>query len=50
VFESEDVCKIPENFLFGTVVVRVVDRRTGAPLAGVRVGIADSPETAGRPG
>ena len=35
-------CKSDEHFLFGTVVVRVLDRRTERPLPGVAVGFADT--------
>jgi hypothetical protein len=39
-------CPTPENFLFGTVRVRVCCRRTGRPLPGVVVRVADSHEAA----
>ena len=39
-------CPTPEHFLFGTVRVRVACRRTGRPLEGVLVLVADSHEAA----
>jgi hypothetical protein len=39
-------CEMPEHFLFGTVVVRVVRAGTDEPLVGVVVRVADSQETA----
>jgi hypothetical protein len=39
-------CEVPEHFLFGTVRVRVCCSRSGHPIEGVLVRIADSHEAA----
>jgi hypothetical protein len=39
-------CETAEHFLFGTLIVHAVDRRSGRPLSGVQIGIADDLQSA----
>lgn len=42
--------KPAEHFLYGTVVVRVLERNTGRPMQGIIVGVADTLRRALRKG